>query len=187
MSAIESLDSLIEEMYRVVDDCPDDRGRVRGAFDRMERALEGGERLLLDRFVEGKSSYARHLIHREPDNRFLLMCIVWRPGQGTPIHDHPSWGVIGVLKSKMRFVNYVIDESNGRRRLEVSETLLGPAGTVVTVFPPVCDIHRMENATRDDVAVTLHCYGQELTEFQIYSPETAATRPGGVSYDSRPD
>jgi predicted metal-dependent enzyme (double-stranded beta helix superfamily) len=42
-------------------------------------------------------SYARHLLHRDRNNRFVVLALVWRPGQGTPIHDHSCWGVMGVL------------------------------------------------------------------------------------------
>src|SRR6186997_971180 len=39
-------------------------------------------------------NYARHLLHRDLKNRFVVLSVVWLPGQGTPIHDHGCWGVM---------------------------------------------------------------------------------------------
>ena len=37
-------------------------------------------------------------MHAEPDGSFSVVGLVWRPGQITPIHDHVTWCVIGVLQ-----------------------------------------------------------------------------------------
>jgi 3-mercaptopropionate dioxygenase len=42
--------------------------------------------------------YARHLIHDADDGSLSLYSIVWQPGQWTPVHDHGSWGVVGVVE-----------------------------------------------------------------------------------------
>jgi predicted metal-dependent enzyme (double-stranded beta helix superfamily) len=42
--------------------------------------------------------YARHLIYDAPDRSLSLYAVVWLPGQWTPVHDHGSWGVVGVVE-----------------------------------------------------------------------------------------
>src|SRR5512136_74475 len=37
--------------------------------------------------------YAQHLLHRPADRAFSIVSFVWNPGQGSPIHDHCTWGV----------------------------------------------------------------------------------------------
>src|SRR3984885_2813986 len=42
--------------------------------------------------------YRCHLLHVEPDGSFSVTAMVWRPGQVTPIHDHVTWCVFGVVQ-----------------------------------------------------------------------------------------
>ena len=161
-----------------------DRDQIRNALSVVERFVVDCEDFPVDRFDPGESSYSRHLLYADPEDRFSLMCLVWRPGQGTPIHDHPSWGVLGVLHGRMRFVNYAHDEISGHRCLVPVETFVAAKGSVGTVYPPMVDIHRMENASREELAVTIHCYGCEIKEFYIYNAETAQRRIASAQYDS---
>ena len=51
-------------------------------------------------------TYARHLLHKDQHNRFVVLALVWNPGQGTPIHDHACWGLMGILENSLREVDY---------------------------------------------------------------------------------
>jgi predicted metal-dependent enzyme (double-stranded beta helix superfamily) len=42
--------------------------------------------------------YQCHLLHAEPDGSFSVVALVLRPGQETPVHDHVTWCVSGVLQ-----------------------------------------------------------------------------------------
>jgi len=39
--------------------------------------------------------YAQYLLYRSADHAFSVVSFVWNPGQGSPVHDHCTWGVIG--------------------------------------------------------------------------------------------
>ncbi len=184
---ISNVGEWVEEMNGLVARAADPLEQVMGALEIMERALAGAREWDLARFTPGRSSYARHLLHRDPADRFCLLCLVWKPGQGTPIHDHDhTWGVYGVLKNRMRFVNYHQDFENGAPSLKVISSTVAPEGAVTTVLPPHCDIHRMENPDGSNISLTLHCYGKEVNSFNIFQPETGARRLGSVSYDTVP-
>ncbi len=177
----------IEASRELVARSHDPLERVTGGVRLMEELLQARDGLDLTRFTPGKASYARHLIHRDPEDRFCLLCLVWKPGQGTPIHDHAgTWGVYGILKNRMRFTNYTPETVGSKDRLAVVSTTVAVAGSVTTVLPPHCDIHRMENPDRNEVSLTLHCYGRELLSFNIFQPESGAKRVGTVSYDTMP-
>ncbi|MBN9068367.1 MAG: cysteine dioxygenase, partial [Rhizobiales bacterium] len=71
--------------------------------------LESGRQLLADlistddwlphRFSEpGALQYRQYLLHCDPLGRFSVVSFVWGPGQSTPIHDHTTWGIVGVLR-----------------------------------------------------------------------------------------
>ncbi|MGE3165896.1 MAG: cysteine dioxygenase [Planctomycetota bacterium] len=186
MGGIATFADCVGELTHMVETRTGAEARVLGALDIIERTLRTRDQLDLSRFVPGTSSYARHLIHCDPNNRFCLLALVWKPGQGTPIHDHPSWGVYGVVRNQMRFVNYIVQRDGDRDRLTMTGAAVTHEGSALTIFPPWADVHRMENPSPDQVSVTLHCYGVEIKEFNIYQLETAARRPSTTKYDSVP-
>jgi predicted metal-dependent enzyme (double-stranded beta helix superfamily) len=106
-------------------------------------------------------NYRIHQLHVDPAGRFSVSAMVWGPGQGTPIHDHTVWGMVGVL--------------HGRERCEEFAPLLEPGGPLVhgeihelapgdidLVSPTVGDIHRVSNALADGVSVSIHVYGGDI-------------------------
>ena len=185
MDSIRTLPALVAAMNDIVDRCTNERDRIRGALDAMSHFLPHALETELATLPPGDQKYSRHLVHADPEDRFSLLALVWRPGQGTPIHDHPSWGVLGVASGRMKFVNYGEERVDGQRCLMPIETFIGSAGSVGTVFPPHIDIHRMANADPNEIAISLHAYGCEVKEFSIYSAETAECRPASAKYDSR--
>jgi energy-coupling factor transporter ATP-binding protein EcfA2 len=46
--------------------------------------------------------YQQYLLHCDSRERFSVVSFVWAPGQGTPIHDHRVWGLVGVLRGRKR-------------------------------------------------------------------------------------
>ena len=65
----------------------------------MLELLEGASTFLRPQhFRSDPDHYARNLIYAAPDKSLSIYAIVWLPGQWTPIHDHGSWGVVGVLE-----------------------------------------------------------------------------------------
>jgi predicted metal-dependent enzyme (double-stranded beta helix superfamily) len=100
--------------------------------------------------------YAQHVLHVEPDRRFSIVGLVWRPGQATPVHDHVCWCVVAVVQGEEHETLY---ERRGGRLVRVATTCHGP-GSVAACEPPG-DIHRVSNAG-DDVAISLHVYGADV-------------------------
>jgi 3-mercaptopropionate dioxygenase len=103
--------------------------------------------------------YRCHVLHAEPDGSFSVTAMVWRPGQVTPIHDHVTWCVFGVIQGAEYEELYALsaDQSHlvevGRNRNDVGE---------VSGFAPPGDIHRVRNYA-DGVAISIHVYGADIT------------------------
>ena len=53
------------------------------------------------------NGYTRNLIYNAPDESLSLYSLVWLPGQWTPVHDHGSWGVVGVIEGVLEERSYV--------------------------------------------------------------------------------
>ena len=96
----------------------------------------------------------------EPGGAFSIAVMVWRPGQATPIHDHVSWCVTGVLQG-IEYVEIFAPGPGGRCLTEVIRRQ-HPPGTVAGFAPPG-DIHRVRNCG-SGIAVSLHLYGANLAE-----------------------
>ena len=184
MPPISELPDLIGAFEETIVTEKNERRRLNGLVRVVEDYCAGVSDDFLGQFGESSQKYTRHLLHADAEDRFSLLALVWKPGQGTPIHDHPSWGVIGVLRGRMRFTNYAPSTEAGQKCLVPVETFIGTAGSVGTVYPPAMDLHRMDNCSSDEVAVTLHAYGCLVKEFHIYSPETGERREATSAFDS---
>src|SRR5580698_10876014 len=68
------------------------------AAGQLRAHLPGPEILTAAERAGDPDGYVSHLLHTEPDGSFSVCALVWRPGQVTPIHDHVTWCVVGVLQ-----------------------------------------------------------------------------------------
>jgi predicted metal-dependent enzyme (double-stranded beta helix superfamily) len=181
---ISELPDLIGAFEETITTEKNERRRLNGLVRVVENYCAGVTDEFLGQFDGSSQKYTRHLLHADAEDRFSLLALVWKPGQGTPIHDHPSWGVLGVLRGRMRFTNYAPSNEEGQNCLVPVETFIGTAGSVGTVYPPAMDLHRMDNCSSDEVAVTLHAYGCLVKDFHIYSPETGERREASSTFDT---
>jgi len=94
----------------------------------------------------------------ETGGAFSIVAVVWRPGQVTPIHDHVTWCVFGVIQGMEHEELFSVDEKRA---------CLVPAGErsnktgEVSGFAPPGDIHRVRNAG-DETAISIHVYGTDV-------------------------
>jgi predicted metal-dependent enzyme (double-stranded beta helix superfamily) len=100
-----------------------------------------------------------HLLHAEPDGSFSIVALTWRPGQETPIHDHVTWCVFGVIQGVEYEELFTLDESRGCL-VEAGSSANGTGE--VSGFAPPGDIHRVRNAG-DDTAISIHIYGTDVS------------------------
>ena len=105
------------------------------------------------------ADYQCHVLHVEPDGSFSVTAMVWRPGQVTPIHDHVTWCVFGVLQG-VEYEELFALGADGTHLMAVGRNEGRPGE--VSGFAPPGDIHRVRNIG-DGVAVSLHVYGADIT------------------------
>ena len=74
-----------------------------------------------------------------PEGALTTDIIVWGPGQKTPVHDHLTWGLVGVLRGRERATNYQ-KQVDGTYKAISSGVLL--SGQTTTVSPTIGDVHR---------------------------------------------
>src|SRR5580693_2229908 len=125
----------------------------------LARNLPGPEILTDEERAGGLDCYCCHTLHVEPDGSFSVVAAVWRPGQVTPIHDHVTWCVAGVLRGAEDEELFTLADGGAAVR-PAGRNLTG-AGSV-TGFAPPGDIHRVHNPG-PGVTVSLHVYGADIS------------------------
>lgn len=118
------------------------------------------------------AGYTRNLIHEAPDRSLSLYAIVWQPGQWTPVHDHGSWGVVGVVEGVLEERSYVrLSPDRGADDgidLVRGGTVLLCRGAVTSFVPNPDHIHVTGVPAERPRAVSLHLYGRTMSDFNIY-------------------
>ncbi len=120
--------------------------------------------------LAGADTYRQYPLYIDPEGRFSVVSFVWGPGHRTPIHNHGTWGVIGVLTGAELCTEYDIPTEGmpmtptGRHLLEV--------GSTDKVSPAVGDIHQVSNAKDGQTSISIHVYGRDIgtAERNIYDP-----------------
>lgn len=163
----------------------EDVGSLLGRFSAEADRLKGGRRLLAslvahdDWLPEAYAApdperYRQYLLHADPQGRFTVVSFVWGPGQGTPIHDHTVWGLVGVLRGAELSQAFTADGEAAPVAVGAPHRL--EAGEVEAVSPSVGDVHRVVNACQG-VSVSIHLYGADIGKVQrhVFPPEGGRT------------
>ena len=124
----------------------------------LRRFLPGPDILTAVERDGSPDGYVCHTLHTEPDGSFSVCALVWRPGQQTPIHDHVTWCVVGVVQGTEYEELFALRD--GETALEGIGSRVSRPGEVGGFAPPG-DIHRVRNHGRD-VAISLHVYGADI-------------------------
>lgn len=120
--------------------------------------------------------YQQYLLHADSRERFSVVAFVWGPDQGTPIHDHRVWGLVGVLRGLEQSEHFTRTPQGG-----LASTGVGPVlhpGAVEAVSPRIGDIHRVWNAAPGAVSISIHVYGGNIgaVERATYAADGTAKR-----------
>jgi predicted metal-dependent enzyme (double-stranded beta helix superfamily) len=150
---------LVTAVRAVVSGRADWRQTARLVATELTRNLPSSDILSPEQRIGDPESYRSHLLHTESDGAFSIVALVWRPGQVTPIHDHVTWCVFGVIQGIEHEELFVLDEE--RECLVEAGTSTNGTGEV-SGFAPPGDIHRVRNAG-DDTAISIHIYGTDVS------------------------
>lgn len=116
--------------------------------------------------------YARNVVYLDENNELGLYVLVWQPGQWTPVHDHGTWGVVGVLEGSLYEHNFIrcdqqpIEHDSEIELVRGGSLLLSP-GAITSFVPNPDHIHITGNPNNKRV-VSLHLYGHAMAGFNAY-------------------
>jgi predicted metal-dependent enzyme (double-stranded beta helix superfamily) len=133
------------------------------------------------------AGYTRNLIHEAPDRGLSLYSLVWLPGQWTPVHDHGSWGVVGVVEGVLEERSYVrlSPDRGANQAIDLARggiVLLGH-GAVTSFVPNPDHIHVTGVPAERCRAVSLHLYGRTMSDFNVYDLAARTRRRVAVAHN----
>jgi predicted metal-dependent enzyme (double-stranded beta helix superfamily) len=150
---------LVTAVRAVVETHADWRETARLVAGELERHLPSPDILSAEQRAGDPVGYRSHVLHAEPDGSFSVVALVWRPEQVTPIHDHVTWCVFGVLQGVEYEELFTLDEQSGF--LREAGSAANETGDV-SGFAPPGDIHRVRNAG-EHTAISIHIYGTDVS------------------------
>ncbi|MFI4889318.1 MAG: cysteine dioxygenase [Steroidobacterales bacterium] len=147
----------------------------------MERLLRGDRSFVLPKHLRSDPEhYNRNAIYISEDGNLSLFALVWPPGQWTPVHDHGSWGVVGVMQGLLEERSYMplegeISADHGIR-LKRGGVFILPEKALSSFVPNPDHIHMTGVPATRPMAVTLHLYGRNMNSFHIYDVDRGTRR-----------
>jgi predicted metal-dependent enzyme (double-stranded beta helix superfamily) len=174
--AITPQHSKVDELIRRLDEAVavrDDEARCQNVKQVLIDIVKSGESFVEPAFLKpAPDRYARRLMHRDPQDRYTVLAMVWDRGQGTPLHDHAgTWCVECVYRGRIEVTSFSVhggDPETGVVRFEQETVINAGPGEAGALIPPF-EYHKIRNP--DDVpAVTIHVYGGEMTYCHVFEP-----------------
>jgi len=144
----------LADLVREIEAALAQSGGARGVADGLAPFLGDPALLTPADCLPAEECYARNLLHAAEDGSFSIWAMVWQPGQGSSIHDHSCWCVMGVHRGVLVEEGFVADGDAAR---PARQTRCG-TGTVRALEPGADDIHRIANAGTA-TAISIHVYG----------------------------
>ncbi len=145
-------------------------GRIRSGHEAISRAVVDGCDLdemwrESDPAKRHPGRYCRHQVVTDDRLGFTVVVLLWDPGACTPIHDHDTWCVFGLLDGELEITNYGVTGDDGRGPIhlrEVGREILH-GGLMGDNRWPDTEVHRVRNLGQQR-ATSLHVYGGDLTK-----------------------
>jgi len=160
------LNEFIRDVTAALPKCRTDMERIGTVQPMLARLLRNKAALEPGLKAPLKDSYAQYLVHKPDDNSLSIVSFVWLPGQSTPIHDHTTWGLIGVFEGEEEEERFARLDDGSRKDYADLRSMgchVSRAGDVSYVCPPGKEIHQVRNNS-SSLSISIHVYGCDIGE-----------------------
>jgi 3-mercaptopropionate dioxygenase len=184
----ENLAAFITDVTSLVSSIDDEHEITNHVAQRLTALLAGDYRLPAEFTRPSDDHHMTYPLHIAPDESWSLACVVWSPGQSTPVHSHETWGVAGIYAGVERELRYV------KPAATEPATALTPAGEQewkpgqVTVCCTTDDDVHAVMAVGDEPTVGIHVYGGNIGTInrRSYDPATGSVQWFVSGWDTPP-
>ncbi|MFN8578376.1 MAG: cysteine dioxygenase family protein [Candidatus Sericytochromatia bacterium] len=105
-------------------------------------------------------------VYRSEKNDFVVQIFTWWGHTETPVHDHGTWGLMGIYQNTLRVAEFRYINQD----LKETESYIVKKGDVAYLIPPDEEIHHVSNIN-DEMSISIHVYGKDIKEYNIYDLE----------------
>ncbi|GAC1651451.1 MAG: hypothetical protein NVS4B8_26410 [Herpetosiphon sp.] len=102
----------------------------------------------------------QYLLFRAADRSLSLFSLVVPAGISTPVHDHLSWGLVGLYSGEQYEEVYEPGSSHGTPELRLTQTEHLTTGQFYPLLPPTNDVHRV-TTTSQQPSISIHLLGND--------------------------
>lgn len=121
----------------------------------------------------------QYVLYRSSTFGYVITSVVFWPGYRTKVHDHGTWGLVGIWRGQEREERFRrIDDTAraGYTNVNLQKTVVNTEGSVSRLVPPEEEIHRIETISSHP-SCSIHIYGSDLDgkprhEFDLETNET---------------
>jgi predicted metal-dependent enzyme (double-stranded beta helix superfamily) len=173
-SAVTLTDFVAQSLRAACARDPDFTACIRAGHEAISRAVVEGYDLDAmwresdpDKRLPGR--YRRHQVESDERYGFTIVVLLWEPGACTPIHDHGTWCVFGVLQGGLEVTSYDVVADDGAGPLHLAEAAREhfAAGLIGDNREPGTEVHRVRN-TGTERSISVHAYGKDLTQRTLF-------------------
>jgi 3-mercaptopropionate dioxygenase len=140
----------------------------------LTATIAAGFELPADKVQPDPERYVMYPLHVAADGSFSIASAVWNVGQGTPVHGHETWGVVGIYSGVEVETQYAKPAQPDVPLVQEGVHEWG-AGEVTVCCTTDDDVHQVR-CGGDVPVVGIHVYGADIGTLQrrSYDPATGA-------------
>lgn len=140
----------------------------------LTAVLAAGLELPPEKVRPDPERYVMYPLHVAADGSFSIASAVWDVGQGTPVHGHETWGVVGIFSGVEVETRFAKPTTPGVP-LVLEGTEEWGAGEVTVCCTTDDDVHQVR-CGGDQPVVGIHVYGADIGTLprRSYDPESGA-------------
>ena len=152
----------------------DERALTAAVQAELTAVLAAGLRLPEDKTRPDPERYVMYPLHVAEDGSFSIASAVWDVGQGTPVHGHETWGVVGIHSGVEVETRYQKPSLPDVPLVDLG-TDEWSAGEVTICCTTDDDVHQVR-CGGDRPVVGIHVYGADIGTLprRSYDPGTGA-------------
>jgi len=152
----------------------DERALTAAVQAELTAVLAAGLRLPEDKTRPDPERYVMYPLHVAEDGSFSIASAVWDVGQGTPVHGHETWGVVGIYSGVEVETRYQKPSVPDVPLVDLG-TDEWSAGEVTICCTTDDDVHQVR-CGGDQPVVGIHVYGADIGTLprRSYDPGTGA-------------
>ena len=173
-SEVPELAAFAAKVESLVSSGLDERALTAAVQAELTDVLAAGFELPPEKTRPDPERYVMYPLHVAADGSFSIASAVWNVGQGTPVHGHETWGVVGIYRGVEVETRFVKPTSPGVP-LEGAGTDEWGAGQVTVCCTTDDDVHQVR-CGGDEPVVGIHVYGADIGTLprRSYDPGTGA-------------